>query len=149
VANIRKEICGVRHHNRESLHEYWERFKKLCANCPHYQISEQLLIQYFYEGLLPTNKSMIDAASGGALVDKTLEAARNLIANMAANSQQFGTRLNPQSKHVNEVNISSLEQQIVSLTSLVRQMAVGNMLTMKACGICSVAGHPTDMCSTL
>ena len=35
---------------------------------------------------------MIDAASGGALVDKTPEAARNLIANMAANSQQFNTR---------------------------------------------------------
>ena len=63
---------------------------------------------------------MIDAASGEALVDKTLEAVRNLIANMAANSQQFGTRLDSPSKHVNEVNISSLEQQIVSLTSLVR-----------------------------
>ena len=91
---------------------------------------------------------MIDAASGGALVDKTPEAARNLIANMAANSQQFGTRLDPPSKHVNEVNISSLEQQIVSLTSLVRQMAVGNMQTVKACGICLVVGHPTDMCPT-
>ncbi|XP_038978210.1 uncharacterized protein LOC120108622 [Phoenix dactylifera] len=68
---------------------------------------------------------------------------------MAANSQQFGTRLDPPSKHVNEVNISSLEQQIASLTSLVRQMAVGNMQTEKACGICSVVGHPTDMCPTL
>ncbi|XP_038976085.1 uncharacterized protein LOC120107013 [Phoenix dactylifera] len=149
AANIRKEICGVRQQNGESLHEYWERFKKLCASCPHHQISEQLLIQYFYEGLLPTERSMIDAASGGALVDKTPETARNLIANMAANSQQFGTRLDPPSKHVNEVNISSLEQQIASLTSLVRQMAVGNMQTEKACGICSVVGHPTDMCPTL
>ena len=68
---------------------------------------------------------------------------------MAVNSQQFGTRLDPPSKHVNEVNISSLEQQIASLTSLVRQMAVGNMQTVKACGICSVVGHPTDMCPTL
>ena len=92
---------------------------------------------------------MIDVASGEALVDKTPEAARNLIANMAANSQQFGTRLDPPSKHVNEVNISSLEQQIVSLTSLVRQMAIGNMQMVKACGICSVVGHPTDMCPTL
>ena len=92
---------------------------------------------------------MIDAASGGALVDKTPEAVRNLIANMVANSQQFGTRLNPPSKHVNEVYTSSLEQQIASLTSLVRQMAVGNMQTVKACGICSVVGHPTDMCPTL
>jgi hypothetical protein len=149
ASNIRKEICDVRQHNGESLHEYWKRFKKLCASCPHHQISEQLLIQYFYEGLLPSDRSMIDAASGGALVDKTSEAARNLIANMVANSQQFGTRLDLPSKHVNEVNISSLEQQIASLTSLVRQMAVGNMQTAKACGICSIVGHPTDMCPTL
>ena len=92
---------------------------------------------------------MIDAASGGALVDKTPEATRNLIANMAANSQQFGTRLDLPSKHVNEINISSLKQQIASLTSLVRQMAVVNLQTVKACGICSVVGHPTDMCPTL
>ena len=70
-------------------------------------------------------------------MDKTLEAARNLIANMAANSQQFGTRLDSPSKHFNEVNISSLEQQIVSLTSLIREMAIGNMQIVKACGICS------------
>jgi hypothetical protein len=92
---------------------------------------------------------MIDAASGGALVDKTPEAARNLIANMAANSQQFGTRLDLPPKPINEVNISSLEQQITSLASLVRQIAVGNMQTVKACGICSIVGHPTDMCPTL
>ena len=92
---------------------------------------------------------MIDAANGEALVDKNPEAERNLIENMAANSQQFGTSLDPPSRHVNEVNISPLGQQIASLTSLIRQMVVGNMQTMKACGICSVVGHPTDICPTL
>ncbi|XP_010242023.1 PREDICTED: uncharacterized protein LOC104586472 [Nelumbo nucifera] len=149
AANIRKEIYGIRQYNGESLHKYWEHFKKLCASCPHHQISEQLLIQYFYEGLQRTNRSIIDAASGGALVDKTPEAARNLIANMAANSQQFSYRLNPPAKHANEVNISSLEQQIASLTSLVRQMAAGNMQTVNACGICSIVGHQTNLCPTL
>ena len=62
---------------------------------------------------------------------------------------QSGTRLDPPSKHVNEVNISSLEQQILSLTSLVCQMAVGNMQTVKACGICLLVGHPTNICPTL
>ena len=38
---------------------------------------------------------MIDAASGGALVDKTPEAARLLISNMEANSQQFSMRHDP------------------------------------------------------
>jgi len=40
---------------------------------------------------MPTDRSIIDAASGGALVDKTLEAACQLISNMEANSKQFGT----------------------------------------------------------
>ena len=149
AANIRKEICGIRQHHEETLYEYWERFKKLCASCPYHQISDQLLIQYFYEGLLPMERSMVDAASGGALVDKTPEAAKMLISNMAANSQQFGTRIEHTSKKVNEVSTSNLERQISDLTSLVRQMAVGNLQTVKACGICSATSHATDMCPTL
>ncbi|RDX97561.1 hypothetical protein CR513_19648, partial [Mucuna pruriens] len=65
---IRKEICGIRQHFRETLHKYWERFNKLCATCPYHQINEQLLIQYFYEGLIMMDRNMIDAASGGALM---------------------------------------------------------------------------------
>jgi hypothetical protein len=38
-------------------------------------------------------------------VDKTSKDARNLIANMTINSQQFSTRLHSPSKLVNEVNI--------------------------------------------
>ena len=59
------------------MYEYWGRFKKLYASCPHHQISEQLLVQYFYEGLLPMERSVIDVASWGALVDKTPEAVRH------------------------------------------------------------------------
>ncbi|XP_031270531.1 uncharacterized protein LOC116128914 [Pistacia vera] len=149
AATIRKEICGIRQYNGETLYEYLERFKKLCASCPHHQISDQLLIQYLYEGLLPMERNMIDAASGGALVDKTTEAAKQLISNMAANFQQFGTRHDAPTKKVNEVSTSSIEQQLFDLTSLVRQLAVGNAQQVKACGICSTMGHQMDMCPTL
>jgi len=77
VAAIRKDIYGIRQQERENLHEYWERFKKLCASCPHHQINEHLLIQYFYEGLSIMDRQMIDAASGGSLVDKTPTNARH------------------------------------------------------------------------
>ncbi|RDX66584.1 hypothetical protein CR513_54625, partial [Mucuna pruriens] len=72
---------------RETLHEYWERFNKLYATCSHHQISEQLLIQYFYEGLSMMDRSMIGAANRGALMDKTPVVARHLISNMASNTQ--------------------------------------------------------------
>jgi len=65
---------------------------------------------------------MIDVASGGALVDKTPEEARRLIAKMAANSQQFGMRMDHRPNKVNEVSTSNLKKQISDLTSLVRQI---------------------------
>ncbi|RDY00179.1 hypothetical protein CR513_16671, partial [Mucuna pruriens] len=155
TASIRKEICGIRQHTGETLHEYWERFNKLCATCPHHQISEQLLIQYFYEGLSMMDRSMIDAASGGALMDKTPAAARHLISNMASNTQQFGIRGPNQPRMVNEIGAASnqrLENQLTELTSLVRQLAVGQhqpAMAAKVCGICTSVEHPTDMCPTL
>ncbi|RDX94758.1 hypothetical protein CR513_22831, partial [Mucuna pruriens] len=68
---------------------------------------------------------MIDAASGGALMDKTPAAARHLISNMASNTQGPS-----QARMVNEIGVASnqrLENQLTELTSL----------------------HPTDLCPTL
>ncbi|KAH9768680.1 hypothetical protein KPL71_011691 [Citrus sinensis] len=149
AVNIRKDICGIRQLPGETLYEYWERFKQLCASCPQHQISDQVLIQYFYEGLSLMDRSMIDAASGGVLVNKTPTQARELISNMAANAQQFGSRQDPTSRKVNEVNISSVEQGLDKLTSLVEKFVVGNVQQVKTCGICYNMGYSTDMCPTL
>jgi len=56
ITSIRNEICGIRQQYRESLYEYWERFKRLCTSYPYHQINEQLLIQYFYEGLMAIDR---------------------------------------------------------------------------------------------
>ncbi|XP_027181860.1 uncharacterized protein LOC113780249 [Coffea eugenioides] len=149
AANIRKEICGIRHANGETLYEYWERFKQLCASCPHHQIPDQLLIQYFYEGLQPMDRSMVDAASRGALVNKTPDEAKLLISNIAENSQQFGARSEGMTRRVNEVNHVDLAYQLTELTTLVRQMAMGKVQTVKTCEICVAPEHVTDMCPTL
>ncbi|XP_074592493.1 uncharacterized protein LOC141848365 [Curcuma longa] len=155
---IRKSICGIQQLSGETLYEYWERFKKLYSSCPHHHISEQLLIQYFYEGLLFMDRSMVDAASGGALVNKTPEGAKELISIMAANSQQFGSRpLIPRGVH--EITGPSLEAQEVrvnlqDLTSLIRQMTLSQtqqlstqaVQAMRTCGLCSSPSHPTDLC---
>ncbi|KAF1866043.1 hypothetical protein Lal_00013479 [Lupinus albus] len=89
ITTIRKDIYGIRKQHGESLYEYWERFKRLCASCHHHHISEQPLLHYFYEGLNNMDRSIIDAASGGALGDMTPFEARCLIEKMTSNSQQF------------------------------------------------------------
>ncbi|RDY00762.1 hypothetical protein CR513_16012, partial [Mucuna pruriens] len=73
------------------------------------------------------DRSMIDFASGRALMDKKpAAAARHLISNMASNTQQFKTR-GTTSQMVNKVDVIDnlrLENQLTKLTSLVRQLAV-------------------------
>jgi hypothetical protein len=98
---------------------------------------------------MPTDRSIIDAAYGGALVDKTPEGARQLILNMIANSKQFGTRGDISNKRVNEVSISNLENKVNDLTSLMRSLAYGNVQQVKVCSICSLQGHSTDICPTI
>ncbi|XP_042425197.1 probable basic-leucine zipper transcription factor I [Zingiber officinale] len=166
TAIIRKSICGIQQVVGETLYDYWERFKKLCLSCPQHQISEQLLVQYFYEGLLPMDRSMIDAAAGGALVNKTPEQARELISNMAENSQQFGSRALT-TRGVGEVQMVSNEQKeirssLLELTSLVKQLALNNAnqasilpstqfpyQSKGVCGICSSQDHNSELCPNL
>jgi hypothetical protein len=148
AAGLRREICGIKQTDAESLCEYWERFKRLCVSCPQHGISEQLLIQYFYEGLLPMERKMMDAASGGAIVNKTPTQAKALIDTMAENSKQFGVRSDI-GRGANEVHIKSLETKITDLSNLVKQLAMGNTPQIKTCGFCSSVEHPTDECPTL
>ncbi|CAN6554920.1 unnamed protein product [Malus baccata var. baccata] len=73
---LRKKISGIQQEEGESFPTYYERFKSLVASCPQHQMKEELLLQYFYEGLLPLERQMLDASAGGALVDKTTMAAK-------------------------------------------------------------------------
>ncbi|XP_027178050.1 uncharacterized protein LOC113777214 [Coffea eugenioides] len=120
AASLRKEICSIKQYPGESLYDYCKRFNKLYTRCPQHQISEQLLIQYFYKGLQSSGRSIIDAASEGALANKTPREAWELIEAMAKNSQQFGFR-----------------------------ETVGNMQRANVCGVCTSMDHSTNACLIL
>ena len=125
AASIRKDICVIRQQHGEPFGDYYERFTHLVASCPNHQISEHLLIQYFYEGLCGTDRVMLDAASGGAFMDKTPTNVKALLKNIAGNTRQFGGREEPSFKKVNEVSAnSSIELQLANLTNLVQQVMV-------------------------
>ncbi|XP_024969716.1 uncharacterized protein LOC112509075 [Cynara cardunculus var. scolymus] len=93
-------------------------------------------------------KKMMDTASGGAIANKTPTQARTLIDTMAENSKQFGVRSDV-GRGSSEVHVKSLETKITDLTNLVKQLAMGNMPQVKACGFCSSVAHPIDACPDL
>ncbi|KAM1514050.1 hypothetical protein ACFX1Z_025415 [Malus domestica] len=150
---LRKKISGIQQEEGESFPTYYEHFKSLVASCPQHQMKEELLLQYFYEGLLPLERQMLDASAGGALVDKTPMAAKILIANRALNAQQYegvGQR-GPPRQQVHEVSSTSdIHSQLTKLTSIVSQMAEGmRMQGLMVCGVCSIQGHASEKCPQL
>ena len=135
--------------NGESLYEYWEHFNRLCASFPQHQITYQLLIQYFYEGLLSSDESTVDAVSGGALVKRTLAEAKELINNMAQDTQQFGTREN-QLRRFNEISHgTSVESQPSQITNILNKLVIGGVQSAVTCNICYLKGHISNACPNL
>ncbi|XP_073030663.1 uncharacterized protein [Primulina eburnea] len=68
---------------------------------------------------------------------------------MAANAKQFGTRQDSPPRQVNEVSVTPIDQRLDSLTSLLEKLVAGQVQQVKACGACSMVGHPTDMYPSL
>ncbi|XP_017617592.1 uncharacterized protein LOC108462109 [Gossypium arboreum] len=148
AAELRREIVGIHQLESESLYDYWEQYKKLCASCPQHGLTEQSLLQYFYEGLLPMEMKMINAASGGALVNMTPQRARELISTMAANSQQYQPNSEP-TRRVNGVNVSTLEDKLDKLMNVVQSLLTEKKSLTPLCGICTTFKHQTDFCPIL
>lgn len=78
---------------------------------------------YFYVWLLPMEKHMMNATSGGVIVKKTPWEARELISTMTANSKQFGP-LQDSYKRVNDINTFSIESRLSPLTTLVQSLCI-------------------------
>ena len=107
--------------------------------------------------LATLEKSMIDAASGGALGDMTPAEARNLIEKMTSNSQQFSARndvivlrgvhevaTNSSSSTENK-NLEGKLDALVNLVSMIRRPPRSTPVA-RVCGLCSSADHHTDLC---
>ncbi|KAK1427528.1 hypothetical protein QVD17_16215 [Tagetes erecta] len=151
---LRREIIGIKQAKREPLHAYWERFKKLCSRCPQHGISEHQLLQYFCEGLAPMERRLLNASSGGALLDKTPTQIKALITSIAEDTKHSSHEeewYTDVPRAVKELNTPHIETQLAELTKAVMMLTKnkGAEAPSHACGICLQTGHPTDMCPIL
>ena len=89
TARLRNDITNFTKFSGESLYEAWERFKEAIRKCPHRGLLDNLLIEIFYLSLDKTLRSLVDAASGGALMGKTYDEASALIDEMASSAHNW------------------------------------------------------------
>ncbi|XP_074299220.1 uncharacterized protein LOC141630277 [Silene latifolia] len=116
--------------NGETMYEYWERFKKLVAQCPYHGLSDDDLLVNFYEGLGQDDQRMVNSATGGGLENFSIVDGKEIIEKLASTTRNYGrsqrgTR-NTSSMRTSSSSTQNLEQSVNDLTHLVKNMMVNN-----------------------
>ena len=88
TSQLRVEISQFRQGESESLYDAWDRFKDLLRRYPQHGFELWFKAQTFYNGLNYATRSMVDAAAGGSVMNKTAEEATELYEEMAASHYQ-------------------------------------------------------------
>lgn len=151
ITNLRKKITGVMQESDESFATYYERFKELCESCPSHGISESNLLTYFYEGLKPLERELLDAAAGGSFLEKPATEGRTLLNQRALNTQQYEGMTLQQTRKVSEASSSSTSAELAKLTSVITKLLESKPPQPQppatlVCGICLLDGHHNDQC---
>lgn len=108
TAKMSNDITSFTQFEGESLYKAWERFKELLKRCPHHGILNWLQVQAYYNGLVGSIKTTIDAATGGALMIKNVVDAYNLLEDMASNNYQWPSKRSGREKLLEPMKLMHL-----------------------------------------
>ncbi|XP_074301171.1 uncharacterized protein LOC141632527 [Silene latifolia] len=147
ASQLKKEISNTELRDCETMYEYLERFKKLCATCPYHGYTAQDLFMYFCGGLCMEDARTVSAACRGNIVNKSPPEAWTIIGELAESSRDFARKYTK--RGVNSMgscssSSSNIKEKVNNLTSLFKDMMSGQRTTM-VWGICSDA-HPSEHC---
>ncbi|KAG8492898.1 hypothetical protein CXB51_010279 [Gossypium anomalum] len=92
--------------------------------------------------------NMVDAASGGALVNKTSQQVKDLISTMATNTQQFRADPEP-TRRVHQLSNSTLKDKVDRLNNIMNSLFAVKTRPTRLCEICATPEHTTDACPSL
>ncbi|XP_012837477.1 PREDICTED: uncharacterized protein LOC105958024 [Erythranthe guttata] len=127
TAQLRRDVGNFRQMSQEPMHESWERFKDLLRQCPQHRINPWDQIELFYNGLDQPARSLVDAASGGSLQNKTPTDARDIVERMCENAYHWPSERSGIQKvaGVHELDpLAAVSAQLATLSNQVAQLSV-------------------------
>lgn len=146
-ARMRNDITNFMQQDHESLYEAWERYKDLLRKCSHHGLPLWMQVQTFYNGLQPYTQTMVDAASGGAMFNKSPEECYELFEVMASNNFLKSTDRNAQKRTAGVHNLdafNTLAAQVALLNNNFKNLNVASVSHL-VCDFCA-GNHPSMEC---
>ena len=86
---LQRQIKNFAQLPNESLCATWERYNELLLACPHHGFELCNVIAFFFEGLQPSMKLLVETMCNGQFFDKTEEEAWDFLGVLAENTQQW------------------------------------------------------------
>ncbi|XP_022859554.1 uncharacterized protein LOC111380275 [Olea europaea var. sylvestris] len=157
VAKIRLKIQTFPQKEGESYHEAWNRFNELMKKCLNHEITIGNQVQYFYTGLTPLSKSLLDALAEGSIVGKSVQQTMELFELILTTHSMFSSKrvVPPKTGRMYELDsTTATNAQIVALTKqvelLVKSQTKGAhaVIAGPSCENYG-ANHLTENCTTI
>ncbi|XP_009804617.1 uncharacterized protein [Nicotiana sylvestris] len=147
---MKQEINNFMQTDSESVYQAWKKIAAMLRKCPHHGIQDPDILYIFYHGLKPSARNVIDAASRGSIMGKTIVEAMQLLNEISKNIVQWPSdrMIIKKTTGVNQVEaLNSLTQQIATLTKKVEAFQVGAHISsqIENCDVCQ-GNHPNHEC---
>ena len=85
--DTKRAVTGITQYKDEPFHETWERLKDLLRSCPHHAVPKWQLVQSFYDGMIESSRSMVDASCWGTFMLKSEDEAWAMFEKLSNNSR--------------------------------------------------------------
>ncbi|CAM8926177.1 unnamed protein product [Rhodiola kirilowii] len=153
---VRRQLQDIKQGPNETMYDYLEKFNRLERSCCTLGLPEKLIIEYLIDGLRPLDKMLLDASTGGSMMNLSLSGIRNLITDVAENARfrEETTRQEEFSRTKNvakaeETPMNSMPEEMKQMKEMMVQILRRQPAPVKLCEFCSSTDHKTDACPTL
>ena len=116
---MRIEIHNFDQYEGETFYEAWDHYKDLLRKCPHNGLAKWMQMHHFYNGLIGTTRTLLDASVTGTLMSKSINEAYQFLEDMALNNYQWPNERERTKKPsgVHELDVfNNLAVQVLLLT---------------------------------
>ncbi|KAL6542016.1 hypothetical protein OROGR_011502 [Orobanche gracilis] len=157
--SLRREISEFCQKDEE-FYECWERFNDLILKCPHHGFEIWRLVKYFYDGLTPNNRQLVQSMHGGKFLHLIGDEAWNALENLSINSQQWNsldsraksTHTTPKKGGIYEVRQdveikSTIDDLVRKVDALVSKQSIASSNSKnELCISCAESFHASQSC---
>ncbi|KAJ9175424.1 hypothetical protein P3X46_013981 [Hevea brasiliensis] len=122
TAKLKLELNTFTQKERESLYNTWERCKDLQRECPYHGIEDWLLVQNFYNGLLPSTRSTVDSTAEGNLMEKIVTQALELLERVAYHNYEWSNERGNARRTAGVLEVDALSMINAQFDQLIKKL---------------------------